>query len=295
MASFITDITFNKYLKRWLEEDVPAFDIASCLLKQQIRSATIFIKSPGVICGIPFVTKIFKKLNCDIVWHVEEGDYITERKSIAIVTGTNSDLLTGERIALNLLSECSGIATNCRKHLELSKTVETFTGVLAATRKITLGFSLFQKYAVIIGGCDTHRINISSMVMIKDNHRDISKNEGIAFSEYFAQVKKVAGFSQKIEIECRNIEEVDEAIQLGADIIMLDNFKPNDVNEVSRYIKEKNSSILVDVSGGINIDNLIEYLGPNIDIISMSTLIRGVKHVDYSMKINKVQDCYFIV
>lgn len=289
--NIITDSKFDQIIDSWTNDDIPTFD-ASTMGFNEIGTSTIYMKSSGTLCGKPFVNKIFKKFNCTIIWHdgFEEGSYITIPKNSKVraarLSGKISDLLIAERLALNLLSECSGIATNCKKYQEIAKTCPGFTGVIAATRKVTPGFGLFQKYAVIVGGCDSHRLNISSMVMIKDNHRDACANQHILFSDYVSNIKKFIGFSQKIEIECRNMAEVKEAVVTKADIIMLDNFSPEQIQEACTYIKEK-SNILIDVSGGINTQNLEQYLGPNIDIISMSELTRKFDYIDFSMKIDR--------
>merc|ERR1712232_1073811 len=141
---------------------------------------------------------------------------------------------------------------------------------MGATRKVTPGFRLVQKYAVLVGGCDSHRMDLSSMIMLKDNAIDSCGS----ITNAVKKARQLGGFSLKIEVECRNLEEAIEAGNSNADVIMLDNFTPENAIIVSKEIKTKFPHILIEVSGGITEDTAINYMGPHIDILSTSSLIQ---------------------
>lgn len=286
--NIIPDHIIIKNVERWIEEDASNFDFTA-IGEDTVITSNLFLKSSGMICGTKVVNKIFEMFSITITWLANyEGQFITinpgEKLTIAVCTGKISCMNLAERIALNFLQKCSGIATNAYQYNQAAAINKTFTGKIAATRKIIPGFGIFQKYAAIVGGCDSHRVNITDMIMIKDNHRDQATLRNINFVDYAKEIKRVAGFTKKIEIECRNIDEVMEAIPF-ADIIMLDNFAPHDVITVSKLIKDTNPHIIVDVSGGINLDNLQSYLGPNVDVISISKVLDYLS-IDFSLKTN---------
>jgi len=208
---------------------------------------------------------------------------LTQKKGnvqVAFITGSVRHLLLGERVALNLMARASGIATVSRKAREIADKAG-WTGRVAGTRKTTPGFRLVEKYALLVGGVDTHRNDLSSMIMLKDNH--IASAGSIR-----AAVKKarsVAGFSLKIEVECQNQQEAEEALSAGAEIAMLDNFKPDKLKEVSKNLKEKFPNALLEASGGVTLATLASYFSPNVDVISSSILHQGVPHIDFSLNI----------
>jgi len=275
--------SWERIVDEWLDEDIPSFDYGGYVVGESIHVAILYGKSNGVISGVPFFNRVFERLGCSVEWKFKEGDYIdvSEGKvQVAIVTGPARKILLGERTGLNIVARCSGIATMARKAVEISERVG-WTGVVAGTRKTTPGFRLFEKYSLLVGGVDTHRHDLSSMIMLKDNH---IKSTG-SISEAIIRARKVGGFSLKIEVECSSTEEAEEAINAGADIVMLDNMTPELAKESSRYLKETYPNVLIEVSGGINLENLESYCSPHIDILSSSILIQSVKHIDFSLKI----------
>ena len=159
-----------------------------------------------------------------------------------------------------------------------------FSGTLAGTRKTTPGFRLVEKYGMLVGGCDTHRHDLSTMTMLKDNHiwsAGSIKNAVTA-------AKAAGGFSIKVEVECQSESEADEAISAGADVVMLDNFSPTDVGNVAKSLKANHGaqrSFLIEISGGLTEENIAKYVSNEIDVISTSSIHQGVPHVDFSLKI----------
>jgi len=246
--------------------------------------AILYAKSSGVLAGSPFVEEIFKELDCKIEWKREEGTFIDAhregRVEIARVTGEARKLLVGERTALNLLARCSGIATVARKAQTVANE-HNWKGRVAGTRKTTPGFRVVEKYGLIVGGVDTHRMDLSSMIMLKDNHIWSAGS----ITKAVKKAKSVGGFSLKIEVECQNQSEAEEAITAGADIVMLDNFKPALMKETATNLKKKFPHALIEASGGVTLENLNEYFSDSVDVISMGNLTQGVPHVDFSLKI----------
>lgn len=250
------------------------------------ETATLYGKSAGVLAGVPFFNEIFHQLNCTVKWHLEEGDWVEGNKTkVATVSGTARKILLGERVALNTLARCAGIATKSRRMLRLVRDAG-YTGILAGTRKTTPGFRLVEKYGMIVGGIDSHRHDLSSMVMLKDNH---VWSKG-SITKAVEAARSVAGFSIKIEVEVQSEEEADEAIQAGADIVMLDNFTTDGLKTTAKSLKQRwqgKVSFLLECSGGLTEDNVSGYLNNEIDIYSTSSVHQSVQHVDFSLKIDQ--------
>lgn len=186
-------------------------------------------------------------------WHVKEGDALTPIQHCATVRGPIRKILLGERVALNILARCSGIASKSATMLAALR-AQGWQGILAGTRKTTPGFRIVEKYGILVGGADPHRHDLSSMTMLKDNHVWACANNraaadgGVKNAESIESIaaaipravqaaKATGGFSTKIEVECRSVEEANAAIGAGADVIMLDNFTPDGVREAARQLK----------------------------------------------------------
>jgi len=156
-----------------------------------------------------------------------------------------------------------------------------YKGVVAGTRKTTPGFRLVEKYGLLVGGCDSHRMDLSSMIMLKDNH--VWSTGSI--TNAVKKAKSVGGFSLKIEVECQSLEEAREAIAAGADIVMLDNFNPSKLHETAAILKKESPHVLVEGSGGITTETIEPYFGEHVDILSLGSLIQGAPVIDFSLKI----------
>ncbi|KAJ1978616.1 nicotinate-nucleotide diphosphorylase (carboxylating) [Dimargaris verticillata] len=271
----------------WLKEDTPTFDFGGFVVGEKQEKAVLLGKSKGVVAGKPFFDEVFRQLDCRVEWLVDEGAEFEPIKEIAYVYGSARHLLMAERVGLNMLARCSGIATRARK-LSALKAQHGYKGIVAGTRKTTPGFRIVEKYAMVVGGIDTHRMDLSSCIMLKDNH--IWSQGSIT-----AAVKKaraVGGFSIKIEVECQSEAEADEAIQAGADIVMLDNFTSEGIKVAAASLKDRwaqqgRPDIQIEASGGITEDTVAQYFSPAIDIISLGSVTQGVPHVDFSLKIQR--------
>uniref|UniRef100_A0A0B7AGJ4 Nicotinate-nucleotide pyrophosphorylase [carboxylating] n=1 Tax=Arion vulgaris TaxID=1028688 RepID=A0A0B7AGJ4_9EUPU len=278
----LTPISVKRLAREWLQEDTPGFDFAGFVVGEREEVAVLLMKEAGVIAGIPFVDAIFKELDCIVHWYVQEGDYIDPVKTVASVTGKVRHLLLGERVALNCITRSSGIATVARKLAKIAS-ASGWRGEIAGTRKTTPGFRLVEKYALLVGGVSTHRHDLSSMIMLKDNHIWTAGS----ISQAVKDARMVGGFSTKIEVECRSLIEATEAAGAGADIVMLDNFSPQSAEETASNLKLSFPSIIIEISGGINEDNLCDFCLDSVDVISLGKLTQGYSTIDFSLKIQK--------
>lgn len=247
----------------WLAEDTPSFDYAGFVVGEHARTATLWGKSAGVLAGVPFFDEIFAQCGCAVEWHLPEGAELdlsdtNPKHKVATVTGPARGLLLAERVGLNLLARCSGIATQSRRVVTLCRAAG-YTGIVAGTRKTTPGFRLVEKYGMLVGGADAHRMDLSAMVMLKDNH---VWSRG-SITEAVAAARAVGGFALKIEVEVRDEREADEAIEAGADVVMLDNFTGDGVKVAARSLRERwqgKKHFLLEVSGGLREDNISAYV-----------------------------------
>ncbi|TIA35816.1 nicotinate-nucleotide pyrophosphorylase [Aureobasidium pullulans] len=279
--------SWTSVISAWLAEDTPSFDYGGFVVGAAPATARLLAKSPGILAGVPFVDEIFKQLDCKVEWLVKEGELVGQngKQHVATVTGPTRNLLLGERVALNVIARCSGIATKSDSLLQLLRTAG-YKNTLAGTRKTTPGFRLVEKYGMLVGGCDPHRQDLSTMTMLKDNHIWACDNN---ISTAVLAAKSAGGFAIKVEVECQSLDEANQAIDAGADVVMLDNFTPGDMKEAARKIKEKYGGgvrgPLVEVSGGLTEENVRDYVSDDVDVISSSSIHQGTKHVDFSLKI----------
>lgn len=170
LAHLLHPVHLQDTVRAWIKEDTPNFDYGGFVVGEKEEKAVILCKSPGVLAGTPFVDAIFSELNCKTEWFVQEGIHIDEPgKIVGHVTGKVRYLLLGERLALNCLTRASGIATFSRRLSRIAKDMG-WKGEVAGTRKTTPGFRMVEKYALLVGGISSHRYDLSSMVMLKDNH-----------------------------------------------------------------------------------------------------------------------------
>ncbi|KAG7096758.1 hypothetical protein E1B28_004170 [Marasmius oreades] len=269
----------------WLAEDTPSFDYGGYVVGEVEREAHLLGKgrSPAVLAGVPFFTEVFEQLGCQVEWHLKEGDTFEPVKHVATVRGKARLLLLGERVALNMLARCSGIATKSKRIKDLAAGYG-YQGIIAGTRKTTPGFRLVEKYGMLVGGIDPHRHDLSSMIMLKDNHIWSSGSITAAIQ----QARAVGGFSLLLDVEVRTEAEAEEAIEAGADVVMLDNMEGTELVDVARRLKDKwrgKRKFKFETSGNITEANLQERAINDIDILSTSVVHQSVQHIDFSLKI----------
>jgi nicotinate-nucleotide pyrophosphorylase (carboxylating) len=278
----------EKAVESWVLDDLPTFDVGALVVASgTVGTAHLFMKSPGVFAGKPFFDAVFHLLDCQCEWNADlavEGQFLDPKSGkihLATVRGSVKHILQGERTALNTISRCSGVATASAKAVQVARQ-EKWNGWVAGTRKTTPGsFRLVEKYGLLVGGAATHRLDLSQMTMLKDNHI-------VAAGSITAAVKcarTAAGFSQKIEVECQSLEEALEAANAGADIVMLDNFEPSTLKQSAETFKKKFPHVLVEASGGITVCTMKDYLCDSVDIVSQGSLTQGYDCIDFSLKI----------
>ena len=269
-------------LKRFLEEDVRSGDITTqfTVAEDTTALATIYAKERSVLAGIEEVAAIadFSGLTYEILAY--EGNWVDPKQPVMRLKGSAWTLLTIERVCLNIVQRMSGIATKVYNMVSVARE-ENPNIKIAATRKTTPGFRFFEKRAVVIGGGDPHRYALDDMVLIKNNH--ITATGGVRDAVTAAREK--VSFSKKVSCEARTLQEVQEAIGAGADIILLDNFKPKDVGGLIDVLKADGTrdKVILEVSGGVDEDNVRDYAKSGVDVLSSGALTHSYKSSDFNM------------
>lgn len=264
-------------IDRALHEDMPEGDITSeSVIPEDARSSSvIWAKQPGILAGIDVAERVFKKIDIQtqIKIYIADGTPLQSGDKIAELQGRSISLLKGERTALNFLQRMSGIASLTRKYVDAVHG----TGVkVLDTRKTTPGIRILEKYAVKTGGGTNHRMSLSDMVMLKDNH---IKQVG-SISKAVETARKRIPPDIKIEVETTSLEEVKLAFESGADIIMLDNMTPEEVSRAADWIKGR---VPLEVSGMISLSNIRKYADTGVDMISVGGLTHSYFSLDISM------------
>lgn len=269
----------TKYAE-YLREDVGSGDVTTDLLVPSDSRAVgkIIAKESCVLAGAQEAAGVFAELGATSEQKAEEGVVVAEGDIVLIVRGPTKALLTGERLALNFLMRMSGIATVTNDLLARCRRANPSVRI-AATRKTTPGFREFEKRAVTIGGGDPHRFGLDDAILIKDNHIAVAGGVREALRS-----AKSASFTKKVEIEVETEEDAVAAVEEGADIIMLDNFDPQDARDVAEGLRRRRPDVIIEVSGGITPDN-VELYAAFADIISLGWLTHSVKSMDFSMAI----------
>jgi nicotinate-nucleotide pyrophosphorylase (carboxylating) len=272
-------MTYRELLLGYLREDLGDGDITSeALLDGEVAVAQVICKEDCVLAGMREAQFLFEHqgLKCDC--HNRDGDAISQGDVVLTVRGDAADIFKTERLALNILMRMSGIATLVAELTALVREVNPEVRI-AATRKTTPGFRVFEKRAVCLGGGDPHRMALDDAVIIKDNH--IQTVGGV--SEALKRAKKVS-FSKKVEIEAQTKDEAVEAAGGGADIIMLDNMSPAVAGDAADAVRAINPKVTIEISGGITPDNAADYAAIG-DVISLGWLTHSVKSIDFSMDV----------
>ncbi|KAJ1427464.1 nicotinatenucleotide pyrophosphorylase putative [Ochromonadaceae sp. CCMP2298] len=279
--------TFKEEVIQWAREDCPATDIGGFVVGEKIETATLYCKSTTVLAGVPFACALLDFYGLTYTWTTEEGQLIDVEAAggkvvVAKVEGKCRDILLVERTCLNILSRASGVAAAARKAVQI-KEKHNWHGYVAGTRKTTPGFKSVEKYALVVGGAATHRLDLSQMVMLKDNHIWSAGS----ITNAVKKARSAAGFSMKIEVECQSVAEALEAAAAGADIVMLDNFTSDSIEAAAGQIKAQFPHILVEASGGITEATMGEFMSPSVDVISRGSLTQGYACADFSLKIDR--------
>ncbi len=272
------NLNADKYIRLALEEDITSGDISTDAVIKEYKKGTVSLicKQSGVICGLSVFERVFKILDekVEVEFFAKDGDRVEKGQHIAEVTGDIRALLSGERTALNFLQRMSGIATCTAEVAALLKGSKT---KLLDTRKTTPNMRIFEKYAVKCGGGNNHRYNLSDGVMLKDNH--IGAAGGI--KQAVAAAKAHCSFVHKIEVEVESLEMCAEAVEAGADIIMLDNMSVADMKKAVALIDGR---ALTECSGNVTRENIKNITDAGVDFVSSGALTHSAPILDLSLK-----------
>lgn len=285
---FVPRKVLEEKLLQMLAEDIGYGDVTStAVIPAGLEvEAAVVTKEAGIAAGIEEIAVLAESLGLSIKTEVMDGEEFSKRQILVKISGDARTILSAERTMLNLLSHMSGIATATRKLIEKLRNVGA-TAKIAATRKTSPGLSYFDKKAVLVGGGDPHRLRLDDMILVKENHLVIA--EGV--KNAIKKAKQNAPFSKKIEVEVTNGVDALKAAESGADLIMLDNFSPKQVKEAIGDLKKAGflGKVLLEVSGGIGEQNLLEYASAQVDIISIGALTHSVRAIDISLEIANVK------
>ena len=271
-------LNVDPYILSALKEDITSEDVTTNCVMPEAKAGEVDLicKEDGIICGLDVFARVFELLDekTKIEFYVKDGDAVKAKQKLAAVTGDIRILLSGERTALNYLQRMSGIATYTNSVASLLKGTDI---KLLDTRKTSPNNRIFEKYAVRIGGGHNHRYNLTDGVLLKDNH--IGAAGGV--KEAVAMAKKYAPFVRKIEVEVENLDMVKEAVEAGADIIMLDNMSPEIMKEAVDIIDKRAE---IEISGNVTKENIERIKGLGVDYVSSGALTHSAPILDLSLK-----------
>ena len=278
MNSITMKMQADKLIRMALQEDITSEDVSTnAVMRSAVKgTADLIAKEDGIIAGLDVYARVFQILDekTEISFNFKDGEAVKKGDLLGTVTGDIRVLLSGERVALNYLQRMSGIATYTK---QVSKLLEGSKVTLLDTRKTTPNCRVFEKYAVRIGGGCNHRYNLSDGVLLKDNHIGAAGSVAKAV----AMAKEYAPFVRKIEIEVETMEQVKEAVEAGADIIMLDNMTPEMMKEAVELIAGRAQT---ECSGNITKENIAKILETGVDFVSSGALTHSAPILDISMK-----------
>ena len=275
-------ILLDPLLQGWLLEDIGRGDRSTASLfagTPPLGHAEWIVKESGIIAGLPIARRVFQLLNHQVSFEpvAQEGERCERGQAIAKISGAMDALLTGERVALNLAMRLSGIATMTRQYVEKIADLPT---QLVDTRKTTPGLRLLEKYATQVGGAVNHRMGLDDGVMLKDNH--IAAVGGIATA--IARIRGQIPYPLTIEVETERLEQVEEAIEHGADIIMLDNMPLEQMQQAVTMIRQANPRIKIEASGNITLETIRAVAQTGVNYISSSAPVTRSTWLDISMR-----------
>ncbi|RQG91134.1 carboxylating nicotinate-nucleotide diphosphorylase [Natrarchaeobius halalkaliphilus] len=262
-------------VERWLREDLGHHDVTNQVPGE--TTGRLVAKESGILAGLEAATAVFDYLDVTVRDHVRVGSHVDAGDEILSVEGSARDVLRGERLVVNLVGHASGIATATHAAVDAARTESTDVRI-AATRKTTPGLRGLEKRAVVAGGGDTHRLDLSHMVMVKDNHVSEMGLEG-AISHFRERVS----FATKIEVEVEAVDDAPRAAEFGADIVLLDNMTPEETAAAADALSEY-ETVLAEASGGIALEDVAEYAATGVDVISMGSLTHSASSLDLSFR-----------
>ncbi len=274
----------DKIIEYMLAEDEGFGDITSNAVVEEGKIVSAYIKSKdeGILAGIDVIRDLFEEFGVNVSFWLKDGTEISHGDVLISLKGDARTILLLERTALNMLMRMSGVATAANHYVGL---VKDFDVRVAGTRKTSPAIGKFDKYALKVGGADPHRFSLDDMVLIKDNHIATCASP----LEALLKAKANTSFSKKIEIEVESLEDAIDCVKNGADIVMLDNMNPDEVKEVLDELEELNirQNSLIEVSGGITDETIVDYASLGVDIISIGALTHSSRSLNFSLKIEE--------
>jgi nicotinate-nucleotide pyrophosphorylase (carboxylating) len=266
-----------------LDEDLALGDVTTQALISPDEDGVAYMvsKSDGVLAGMSVATAVFSRVDSALRIRepVGDGSKVHQGDRLAFIEGPVASILRAERVALNFLQRLSGIATETAKYVEA---VSGTKAIITDTRKTTPGLRILEKYAVRAGGGHNHRENLGDGILVKDNHLEVLRSRGMGIREAIIKARKYTSNNMKVEVEVESVEQAQEALSTGADIIMLDNMNCDDMVQVVGLAKGK---ALIEASGGITLDNVRAVAETGVDIISIGALTHSVKAMDISLEL----------
>ncbi|MDY6958464.1 MAG: carboxylating nicotinate-nucleotide diphosphorylase [Halobacteriota archaeon] len=267
----------QREIEAFIEEDIGFGDLSSVAVPDIEVDAKVISKEEGVLAGLSEAMEIFSYFNLKTSPKSSDGSRIEDGATIVKVSGSSQKILTAERLALNFLGRMSGIATLTSELVKRSNG----NAVIAGTRKTTPGFRRYEKKAIVLGGGDPHRFNLSDSVMIKDNHIKVAGLKGAI------EASKSVSFTKKIDVEVEIPEDALIAAGLGVHIIMLDNMTPEAIEETIKSLEKAGlrEKVILEASGGITKENVGRYADTGVDVISVGSLTTAARWIDFGLYI----------
>ncbi len=266
-----------------LAEDLPSGDVTSEALipADQKGRAYLTARSEGVLAGIGVATSVFQRVDSTlrVQMLIADGSGMRPGDRLAVVEGVLAGILRAERVALNFLQRLSGIATETARYVEA---ISGTKALIRDTRKTTPGLRLLEKYAVRVGGGHNHRQNLSDGIIIKDNHLLALRSRGMGLREAIQKTRNRASYILKVEVEVESVDEAEEALSAGADVIMLDNMG---LEHMRRAVQLVHGRALIEASGGITLDNVRSVAETGVDLISVGAITHSPRAVDISLEL----------
>ena len=272
----------DKIIEYMLEEDEGFGDITSNAVVEENKEVNAYIisKDEGILAGIDVIRSVLEEYGVKVIFWLKDGSEISKGDLIISMKGDARTILLLERTVLNLSMRMSGVATAAHYYANL---VKDYDVKIAGTRKTSPAIAKFDKYALKVGGADTHRFSLDDMVLIKDNHIAVCDSP----LDALLKAKEKTSFSKKIEIEVETLEDAIRCVENKADIVMLDNMSGVEVKEVIEKLEKLNirQNSLIEVSGGITEDNILDYVEYGVDIISIGALTHSSRSLNFSLRI----------
>ncbi|MBM4463628.1 MAG: carboxylating nicotinate-nucleotide diphosphorylase [Chloroflexi bacterium] len=272
----------EEIVDRALAEDVGWGDVTTeALVPAELTGRASFVaKAHGILAGVEVARLVFHRVDPAVQFDITitDGNSIQPGDAVAVVEGKVASILKAERTALNFLQRLSGIATETNRYVEV---VKGLGSRIVDTRKTTPGLRILEKYAVRVGGGHNHRLNLGDGVLIKDNHLAALRSRGLAMKDIISRARERAPFNLKVEVEVRTAQEAVEAVEVGADIVMLDNMGLEEMRQAVLLVKGR---ALIEASGGITLDNVRRVAETGVDLISIGALTHSVRSLDISLE-----------